>query len=243
MELRNDTHISQYLKVKEFMDVMGQATPDVYTAPTPALGLLRYDLIRSELYDENELFYSMRRDNVEKVLDGILDVLYVAYGALLAFGIKLDEDYLENTKPFSVDSTRSQGVMCTYGDYRQYEVRVESIMEDIERSMMYEQDHGLRNDLFDLVLLMQKIGSAMNFDIASAFDEVHASNMSKACKTEADAQASVLKYEDTEGSGFAYYMKSGDLYVIHRSSDGKVLKGIDFFEPDLSKYCTACFLK
>lgn len=237
MEVVNNTLSYQLQKVIEFMTVMGQEVLTVPTLPTPGLALFRKHLIDSELYDENELFHSMERDNAEKILDGILDVLYVTYGAMAAFGLKLNDDHKEHLPAFEYDATKSQGVLGTYGDYSRYKKVSEYIMDNFVSALSYDNEEKILDELIDMVMLMRKIGEQMNFNIADAFDEVHASNMSKLCSTEEDAKASVQLYA-TEGNHppFAYYMELDGKYIIRRTSDGKVLKGCDFFEPDLSKF-------
>lgn len=238
--MKNNTQAYQLKKVTEFMQTMGQDTPAEYTLLTPKVGLFRIHLIDSELYDKNELFDSMRNDNTEKVLDGILDVLYVAYGAMASMGLKYEADAVEYLKPFVFNAEAPQGVMCTYGDYVGYTQQVEFLMQDLRTAMQYETETSIINTLIDIVLLMQKIGAKFNFNIADAFDEVHSSNMSKACSTIADAEATVKKYEDeTQYVGYAYWVEQNGKFVVRRSSDDKVLKGLRFFEPNLSKFIVA----
>ena len=67
-----------------------------------------------------------------------------------------------------------------------------------------------------------------------AFDEVHRSNMSKACSTEEEGQASVSKYEK-EGVK-TFLEKVNGKYVIYRAADRKILKGINYFSPEITKF-------
>lgn len=73
------------------------------------------------------------------------------------------------------------------------------------------------------------------------FDEVQRSNMSKTCATEEEAKQSVealfiaqhqLEGESREKYEFDY-KASGDRWVVFRTSDNKVLKGINYSEPNL----------
>lgn len=238
--MQNNTQEYQLKKVSEFMQTMGQCTPSSFTLLTPKVGKFRIHLIESELFDENELFHSMENDNVEKVLDGILDVLYVTYGAMAAMGLKYEAEAAEYLKPFTYDANAPQGVMCSYGDYIRFKEQSEYLMKDLSNAMRYENDESIMNILIDIVLLMQRIGSKFNFNIADSFDEVHASNMSKACITIRDAEATVKQYEkQTQRVGFAYWVEQNGRFVVLRSSDDKVLKGINFFDPELSKFIVA----
>ncbi len=67
-----------------------------------------------------------------------------------------------------------------------------------------------------------------------AFDEVHRSNMSKACENESEGMASMQKYEE-EGIPTVLEKVNGK-FVIYRAADHKILKGVKYFKPDISKY-------
>jgi len=59
------------------------------------------------------------------------------------------------------------------------------------------------------------------------FDEVHRSNMSKACKTVEEAEATIAHYlakDNTE----AHYKELDGLYLVYRTADNKTLKSIAY---------------
>jgi hypothetical protein len=68
-----------------------------------------------------------------------------------------------------------------------------------------------------------------------AYAEVQASNMSKACKTEQEAKETV-KVREVEQGETCHYEKVGDYWIVYRSRDRKVMKSINYFKPDLSKF-------
>ena len=70
-----------------------------------------------------------------------------------------------------------------------------------------------------------------------AYQEVQASNLSKACKTEEEAQATVDK-RSIEQNEACHYEKVGEYYIVYRSRDRKVMKNINYFRPDLSQFFT-----
>lgn len=72
----------------------------------------------------------------------------------------------------------------------------------------------------------------------SAITEVFNSNMSKACTTKEEAQQTVEKYK-SEGVD-TYVKKYNTYFVVKRKGDGKVLKSINFKEPDLKEF--ACYI-
>lgn len=70
-----------------------------------------------------------------------------------------------------------------------------------------------------------------------AYQEVQASNLSKACQTEEEAKATVEKRSQEQGEA-CHYEKVGDKYVVYRSRDRKVLKALGFHRPNLSQFFT-----
>jgi predicted HAD superfamily Cof-like phosphohydrolase len=70
-----------------------------------------------------------------------------------------------------------------------------------------------------------------------AYQEVQASNMSKACKTEDEALQTVIKRTIEQGEA-CHHEKVGEYYIVYRSRDRKVMKNINYFRPDLSQFFT-----
>ena len=71
--------------------------------------------------------------------------------------------------------------------------------------------------------------------IIPAYQEVQASNMSKACKTEEEANFTV-RVRETEQGEKCHYEKVGEYWVVYRTRDRKVMKNINYFRPDLKKF-------
>ena len=70
-----------------------------------------------------------------------------------------------------------------------------------------------------------------------AYQEVQASNMSKACTTEAVAQLTAEKEAIRVGED-THYEKVENYYIVYRTRDRKVLKSINYFRPDLDQFFT-----
>ena len=70
-----------------------------------------------------------------------------------------------------------------------------------------------------------------------AYQEVQASNLSKACQTEEDAKATVIQRSSEQGEA-CHYEKVGDYYVVYRTRDRKVMKNVKYFKPDLKQFFT-----
>lgn len=68
-----------------------------------------------------------------------------------------------------------------------------------------------------------------------AYQEVQASNMSKACISEEEAQETV-RVRSAEQKEPCHYEKVGDYFIVYRTRDRKVMKNINYFRPDLKQF-------
>jgi len=71
--------------------------------------------------------------------------------------------------------------------------------------------------------------------IWEAYQEVHRSNMSKACSTEEEALETV-KVRSQEQGEECHFEKVGNFYVVYRSRDRKVMKNVNYFRPNLKQF-------
>ena len=84
--------MSNFNKVKTFMETFGQEVKTKPSFSTDRINSLRYDLIKEEL---EELKEAMKNRDLLEVADALTDILYVTYGAGHAFGIDLDKCFEE----------------------------------------------------------------------------------------------------------------------------------------------------
>jgi len=68
-----------------------------------------------------------------------------------------------------------------------------------------------------------------------AYMEVQASNLSKACSTQEEAQKTVNLRSQEQGEA-CHYEQVADKYVVYRTRDRKVMKNINYFRPNLKKF-------
>ena len=68
-----------------------------------------------------------------------------------------------------------------------------------------------------------------------AYMEVQASNLSKACRSQEEAEETVQVRSKGQGET-CHWEKVGDNYIVYRSRDRKVMKNINYFRPDLKKF-------
>lgn len=78
--------------VREFMITFGQKVKDSPKLPPKDVTKLRVRLIQEELH---ELIEAIQDKDIVEVADALTDILYVTYGAGLAFGIDLDACFAE----------------------------------------------------------------------------------------------------------------------------------------------------
>ncbi len=70
-----------------------------------------------------------------------------------------------------------------------------------------------------------------------AYQEVQASNMSKACKTQEEA-VNTVKVRSQEQGEPCHWEQVGDMYIVYRTRDRKVMKSLTNFRPDLNQFFT-----
>ena len=70
-----------------------------------------------------------------------------------------------------------------------------------------------------------------------AYQEVQASNMSKACTTQEEAIRTVEVRSKEQGEP-CHWEQVGDMYIVYRTRDRKVMKSLTYFRPDLKQFFT-----
>ena len=68
-----------------------------------------------------------------------------------------------------------------------------------------------------------------------AYQEVQASNLSKACTSEEEAQETV-RVRSAEQEEPCHYEQVGKYFIVYRTRDRKVMKNINYFRPDLTQF-------
>jgi predicted HAD superfamily Cof-like phosphohydrolase len=110
---------------------------------------------------------------------------------------------------------------------------LKELSEAIENKDMVE----MLDALCDIQYVLN--GSILEFGMAGLFDEafaeVHDSNMTKTCKTEQEAQETIEHYKNNYGYS-STAEKVGDVWVVFRDLDKKVLKSINYVPADMKKF-------
>ena len=84
--------MTNFQKVKTFMQTFGQEVKSKPSFSSEKINDLRYNLIKEEL---EELKDAIDKKDLLEVADALTDILYVTYGAGHAFGINLDSCFEE----------------------------------------------------------------------------------------------------------------------------------------------------
>lgn len=105
----------------------------------------------------------------------------------------------------------------------------------IEQAHIYEPNLAeIADAIGDLYFVVTQAAMIHGLDPEMLIDRVYTSNMSKLCDNVTEAEASVFEYT-TKGIETYYTQLPDGKFIIKRTIDNKVLKGINFFEPDWSE--------
>ncbi len=118
-------------------------------------------------------------------------------------------------------------------------LRVSLIAEELKELQEAINDKDLV-EIADALCDIQYVlsGAVLEFGLGEKFpelfDEVQRSNMSKACRTREEAEATMQHYHDKDGTE-SYYKEADGLFLVYRKSDDKTLKSINYSPADLKR--------
>ena len=94
--------MSNFEKVKKFMQTFGQDVKTKASFPSEKIVNLRNSLIEEELLELKE---AVKNKDINEIADALTDILYVTYGAGHAYGIDLDKcfDEVQNSNMSKLD--------------------------------------------------------------------------------------------------------------------------------------------
>jgi len=117
------------------------------------------------------------------------------------------------------------------------QLRIELLAEELKELQEAVNEHDIV-EIADALCDLQYVlaGAVLEFGLGhrfkELFDEVHRSNMSKACKTVEEANATIRHYKE-KNNVEAYYKEIDGLFLVYRHSDHKTLKSIHYSPADL----------
>ncbi|WP_443939870.1 hypothetical protein [Pedobacter sp. MW01-1-1] len=107
---------------------------------------------------------------------------------------------------------------------------LKELQEAIEQDNLVEVADALCDLQYVLAGAIHEFGLGGKFK--TLFDEVHRSNMSKACKTIEEAEHTIKHYFEKDGTE-SYFKEIDGLFLVFRKGDDKTLKSINYSPADL----------
>ncbi len=107
-------------------------------------------------------------------------------------------------------------------------------LEELEQAIKDKDIVEIADALCDIQYVLS--GAILEFGLkdkfSELFDEVQRSNMSKACKSVEEAEATMKHYFEKDGTE-SYFKEVDGLFLVFRKGDDKTLKSVDYSPADL----------
>ena len=107
---------------------------------------------------------------------------------------------------------------------------LKELQEAIKENDLVEVADALCDIQYVLSGAVHEFGMSDKF--VKLFNEVHRSNMSKACKSIEEAEKTIEHYKVNKQTDCFYEEKNG-MYLVYRTSDRKTLKSVNYSPADL----------
>lgn len=185
---------------------------------------IRESLIQLPFHDDPTMWTEQLADNITSKFEG----QYVPFvSEVEEFNAVMGKDWQNRSTP-TINKKDAEFVI----NFIQEEL--DELREAVEQENIQE--------ILDAILDITYVGlgnGAMVFGLKDkiweAYQEVQASNLSKICTTLEEAKETVKVRSEQQGEP-CHYEEVGKNYVVYRTSDKKVMKSINYFRPDLSKF-------
>jgi predicted HAD superfamily Cof-like phosphohydrolase len=117
------------------------------------------------------------------------------------------------------------------------DLRISLLAEELKELQQAVDDNNLvevADALCDLQYVLA--GAILEFGLGEKFkelfDEVHRSNMSKACKSVEEANLTIGHYKNTTNTE-SHHKEIDGLFLVYRTADNKTLKSVNYSPADL----------
>lgn len=111
---------------------------------------------------------------------------------------------------------------------------IDEELKELEQAIADKNIVEIADALCDIQYVLS--GAILEFGLkdkfSELFDEVQRSNMSKACKTVEEAEATMKHYLDKDGTE-SYFKEVDGLFLVFRKGDDKTLKSVNYSPADL----------
>lgn len=109
-------------------------------------------------------------------------------------------------------------------------------LKELEVAILEKDIVEVADALCDIQYVLS--GAILEFGLGdkfkALFEEVQRSNMSKACDSEQEAQATVEHYKKKDGTE-CYYKEAEGKWLVYRKSDNKTIKSVNYSPANLEK--------
>jgi len=151
--------------------------------------------------------------------------------------MKRDFDFITQVKDFHEKFEHPILPTPQIPNAKRCELRMELLTEELKelREAIDKKDLvGIADAFCDLQYVLS--GAILEFGMGEKFgelfEEVHRSNMSKACSTIEEAEETAKHYLEKDGTECDIKLR-GDLFLVYRKSDNKTLKSIKYSPANL----------
>lgn len=159
------------------------------------------------------------------------------------------EKVIEFSKTFDVVLHDKPRLDIFQTDPKTVDLRMKLIEEEVDelKDAVSKGDMKETIDaLSDILYVVYGAGASFGVDLDTCFDLVHQSNMSKVCKSEEEAIATVEWYRSNaenfnkknpaQAPVCPDYKVVNGKYVVHNATTGKVLKSVNYNKVDFTNY-------
>ena len=151
--------------------------------------------------------------------------------------------FVDEVQEFNDTMGKPNNYEPTVGEKKEWQFVYDFILEELEeyKEACEKGDIvGILDALSDITYVSLGNGALLHGlkgKVWEAYQEVQASNMSKSCATQEEAEETIKVRSEEKGHP-CHWEKIGDRYIVYRSSDRKVMKSINYFAPNLKQFFT-----
>ena len=154
---------------------------------------------------------------------------------------KINVPFVDEVEEFNATFGKTNNYEPTIPEEKEWKFVYDFILEELEEyKRACEQGNIIEvlDALCDIAYVSIGNGTMLHGlkdKVLPAYEEVQASNMSKSCSTEEEADKTV-ELRSKEQKEECHWEQVGTKYVVYRTRDRKVMKSINYFRPDLSQF-------
>ena len=115
---------------------------------------------------------------------------------------------------------------------------IEEEFNELKDALARRDIKAVQDAIGDLYFVVEQMACIHGINSRNVVKQVYHSNMSKLCSSLKEVEQSIKKYEQesVEVEYKPIITENGTLYVLRRKSDKKVLKSINFVEPEFDGF-------